>query len=95
MVSTVWAGVVAVALGIYATVTTEAGWGVLSMGIAAAVSLIALCVAILGRIPTAWILRGPFAFRQADIRPIRANVAHTLGQTGVFWGSSWWQFPLP
>lgn len=86
VVTTGWAGVVAVALAIYATITTEAGWGVLSMGIATAGSLMALCVIVLGRVPTAWILRGPFAFRQADIRPIRANIAHTLGQTVVFWG---------
>lgn len=86
VVSAGWAGLVAVALAVYATITTEAGWGVLSMGIAAAGSLIALCVIILGRVPTAWILHGPFAFRQAAIRPVRANVAHTLGQTAVFWG---------
>ncbi|WP_309106060.1 isoprenylcysteine carboxylmethyltransferase family protein [Arthrobacter sp.] len=81
-----WTGLVAVALAVYATITTEAGWGVLSMGIAAAGSLIALCLVFLGRVPTTWILRGPFAFRQADIRPIRANVAHTLGQIVFFWG---------
>jgi protein-S-isoprenylcysteine O-methyltransferase Ste14 len=87
VVSTAWTGAVAVALAVYATITTEAGWGVLSMGIATAGSLIALCVLFLGRVPAAWIVRGPFAFRQAKIRRVRANVALTLGQIVVFWGS--------
>ncbi|BAS14477.1 protein C-terminal S-isoprenylcysteine carboxyl O-methyltransferase [Arthrobacter sp. Hiyo8] len=65
LVSAGWTGAVAVALAVYATVTTEAGWGVLGMGAASAGSLISLCLVLLGHVPTAWIIRGPFAFRPA------------------------------
>jgi hypothetical protein len=41
IVSTGWTGVVAVALAVYATISTEAGWGVMSMGAATAGSLTA------------------------------------------------------
>lgn len=87
VVTTVWTGVVAVALAGYATVTTEAGWGVLAMGAATAGSLIALCHVLLGRVPTAWIIGGPFAFRPASSRPKAAtHVASTFGQIVLFWG---------
>ena len=87
VVSAGWTGVVAVALAVYATITTEAGWGVLSTGAATAGSLIALCVVLLGRVPTAWIIRGPFAFRPAMKRPTAApHVASTFGQIVLFWG---------
>ena len=93
VVSTSWTGVVAVALAVYATVTTEAGWGVLSMGAATAGSLIALCLVLLGRVPTAWIIGGPFAFRPASSRPKAAtHVASTFGQIVLFWGFFLWWF---
>ncbi|MFE4226922.1 methyltransferase family protein [Arthrobacter sp. NPDC056886] len=86
-VATGWTGFVAVALAVYATITTEAGWGVLSMGAATAGSLIALCLILLGRVPIAWIIRGPFAFRPAVTRPSAAiHVASTFGQIVFFWG---------
>ena len=87
VVSTGWTGVVAVALAVYATVTTEAGWGVLAMGAATAGSLIALCLVLLGRVPTAWIIGGPFGFRPASSRPKAAtHVASTFGQIVLFLG---------
>ena len=87
VVSTGWTGAVAFALAVYATITTEAGWGVLSMGAATAGSLIAVCLVLLGRVPTAWIIRGPFAFRPASSRPTAtAHVASTFGQIVLFWG---------
>ena len=87
VISTGWTGAVAVALAVYATITTEAGWGVLCMGAAAAGSLIALCLVLMGRIPTAWIIRGPFAFSPAIIRPTAViHVASTSGQIVLFWG---------
>jgi protein-S-isoprenylcysteine O-methyltransferase Ste14 len=79
VVTTVWTGVVAAALAVYATITTEAGWGLLSMGAATAGSLGALCLVLLARIPTAWIVRGPFAFRPASSRRKAAgHVASTF-----------------
>lgn len=87
VVSTGWTGVVAVALAVYATITTEAGWGVVGMVAATAGSLIALCAVLLGRVPTMWILRGPFAFRPATNRPTAAAyMASTFGQIVLFWG---------
>ncbi|MGO4804668.1 isoprenylcysteine carboxylmethyltransferase family protein [Arthrobacter sp. 2MCAF15] len=87
VVSACWTGVVAVVLAVYATFTTEAGRGALSMGAAAACSVIALCALLLGRIPTTWIIRGPFAFRPAVTRPTAAtHVASTFGQIVLFWG---------
>jgi len=83
-VSTTWTALVALALGVYATVTGEAGWGVLIMGAAAAASVIALCLVTLGRVPTAWIAAGPFAFRSA--KP-GAHVVRTFAQVVVFWGA--------
>nr|WP_249777378.1 isoprenylcysteine carboxylmethyltransferase family protein [Arthrobacter sp. C9C5] len=86
VVSAGWTGVVAVVLAAYASITAEAGWGVLSMGAATAGSLIALCAVLLGRIPTAWIIRGPFAFRPATRRRTAAgHLATTFGQIVVFW----------
>ena len=87
VVTTVWTGTVAAALAVYATITTEAGWGLLSMGAATAGSLGALCLVLLARIPTAWIVRGPFAFRPARSRRKAAgHVASTCGQIVLFWG---------
>jgi protein-S-isoprenylcysteine O-methyltransferase Ste14 len=87
VVSAGWTGVVAVGLAVYATITTEAGWGVLSMGAATAGSLIALFLVLLGRVPTEWIIRGPFAFRPAIPRSTAVtHVVSTFGQIVLFWG---------
>jgi protein-S-isoprenylcysteine O-methyltransferase Ste14 len=87
VVTTGWTCVVAVALAVYATMTGEAGWGVLIMGAAASGSLMALCVVLLGRVPTTWILRGPFGFRAAvSGRSTADHVASTLRQMVLFWG---------
>lgn len=87
VLSTGWTGCVTVALAVYATVTTEAGWGVLVMAAATACSVVALCLISLGRVPTGWVVSGPFAFRPAAIRSGRArHLAATLGQIVVFWG---------
>ena len=95
VVSAGWTFLVTIALAVYATITTEAGWGVLVMGAAAAGSAIALCLIVFGRIPAEWILRGPFAFRQAVRRPTVATyVATTLGQIVVFWGAFLVAIPL-
>lgn len=87
VVITGWTGVVAAGMAVHATITAEAGWGVLSMGAATAGSLIALCLVWLGHVPTAWIIRGPFAFRPAVIQPTAAtHVVSTFGQIVLFWG---------
>ncbi|ASD21760.1 hypothetical protein B7495_06335 [Cryobacterium sp. LW097] len=87
VVSTAWTGIVAIALAGYATVTTEAGWGVAIMAAATAGSAFALCLVALGRIPTEWMIRGPFAFRPAAVRSAAAShVVSTFSQIAVFWG---------
>lgn len=87
VVSTCWTGMVAVALAGYATVTTQAGWGVVVMAAATIGSVFALCLVLLGRIPTDWMIRGPFAFRPAAARPTAAtHVVSTFRQIAVFWG---------
>jgi protein-S-isoprenylcysteine O-methyltransferase Ste14 len=86
-VTTGWTVAVAVALAIYATITTEAGWGVVLMAVAAAASVLALSLVVLGRIPTEWIIAGPFGFRPAKPGSgVAVLLVTTLGQIVVFWG---------
>ncbi len=86
-VATGWTGLVAVSLAAYATITTEAGWGVLIMLAATACSVVALFFVVQGRVPTELMVRGPFAFRPASNRGGTAgNVGATMGQLILFWG---------
>jgi protein-S-isoprenylcysteine O-methyltransferase Ste14 len=86
LVASGWTAVVALGLIGYATVTTEAGWGAVTMVGAATGSLVAAALLWWGRVPTEWVLRGPFAFRPADVgRTARTNLARTFGQMGAFW----------
>lgn len=82
-VATAWTLLVALALTGYATVTTEAGCGVLIMAVAAGGSVVALSLVALGRVPTEWITAGPFAFRTARRGP---HVLLTVLQMLGFWG---------
>lgn len=87
VVTTGWTALVAIALALYATVTAEAGWGAIVMAAAAGGSVLALCLIQLGRIPTTWIIRGPFAFRRAASRSTAtAHMLTTLAQIVIFWG---------
>lgn len=87
MVGASWTSLVAIALVFYATVTTEAGWGAVVMAAAAGGSVLALCLIRLGRVPTGWIIRGPFAFRPAGTRSTPArHLLTTFAQIIVFWG---------
>ncbi|MCS5722860.1 isoprenylcysteine carboxylmethyltransferase family protein [Herbiconiux sp. CPCC 203407] len=87
ILATSWTLLVATALAVYATVTGEAGWGVLIMAAAAGGSLLGLALVLLGRVPTEWAVRGPFAFRpNATGRSRRSDVLRTFAQIAVFWG---------
>lgn len=86
IVATSWTGLVAVALAAYATATGEAGWGVLLMAAAAGGSALALCLVTWGRVPTRWLVSGPFAFRTARARSTGAILATTAAQVVIFWG---------
>lgn len=94
-VATGWTLLVASALAVYATVTMQAGWGVLTMAAAASASLIAWCLMRFGRVPTQWLIRGPFAFRPAA-RVLRSAsyLTRTFGQIIVFWGLFLAVFPV-
>lgn len=82
-----WTSLVAVGIALYATVTAEAGWGAVMMTAAAGASVLALCLVHFDRVPTAWLVRGPFRFRTAVLRAGSAgNVLATAGQIIVFWG---------
>ncbi|MCA0216019.1 MAG: isoprenylcysteine carboxylmethyltransferase family protein [Actinobacteria bacterium] len=86
-IATGWTVLVAVALAGYATVTGQAGWGVLAMAAAAGGSVAALALIVFGLIPTQWILLGPFAFRLA--RPDGSALRHAVAaavQIVLFWG---------
>ena len=87
VVATVWTTLVAVALAVFATVTGEAGWGVLLMAGAVVGSALALAQLLLGRVPTHWVIWGPLGFRPAEARrgPAR-NLATTALEIVVFWG---------
>lgn len=90
-----WTALVTVALAAYATMTTEAGWGVLAMVAATCGSTLALGLMLLGRLPTEWILIGPFRFRPARARAeASAHVLATAAQIAVFWGLFLVVFPL-
>ncbi|MFF2495584.1 methyltransferase family protein [Agromyces sp. NPDC058064] len=86
-VATGWTLLVTGGLAVYAIVSGEAGWGVLLMGAASVASVVALGLLVLGRVPTEWMLVGPFRFRRADATArAGAHLAATAAQIIVFWG---------
>lgn len=85
-IATVWTILVAVAMSLYATVTTEAGWGALLMLAAAAGSIAAALLLRDGRLPHERLLFGPFAFRPAKPASAARNVTRTGLQIALFWG---------
>lgn len=85
-VTTGWTVCVAAAMAVYATWTTQAGWGALLMAAAAAGSITAGIVITMGRAPVEWIVTGPFAFRTASRHGRGALLARTGTQTLFFWG---------
>jgi len=81
-----WTALVATAMTVYATLTGLAGWGALLMIAAAAGSLAAGGLVRLGRLPTEWLLVGPFAVRLAPTGSAAAHLLRTAMQIVVFWG---------
>ncbi|ROP58599.1 isoprenylcysteine carboxylmethyltransferase family protein [Curtobacterium sp. PhB115] len=95
VVATIWTAVVLVALAVWATVTTEAGWGVVVMTVATVGSGLALALVLLGRVPTELLTSGPLRFRTADPGAARSrHVLATVGQIVVFWGLFLGVFPV-
>lgn len=83
--ATIWTLIVTGALALYATVTGEAGWGALLMIAASGASVAAALLALTGRLPTEWVIRGPFRFRKASVASPTRYFVWTLGQIAVFW----------
>jgi protein-S-isoprenylcysteine O-methyltransferase Ste14 len=81
-----WTLLVTAALTVYATITTQAGWGVLLMLAASAGSVGAGMLVLFGRIPTERLLIGPLGFRDARAGSPGRHVAATAAQLIVFWG---------
>lgn len=79
-----WTALIAIGMALYATVTATAGWGALLMVAAAAGSTAAAIVVLVGRIPSEWLLIGPFRFRSAAPTNTRSLVSKTTLQTLVF-----------
>ena len=80
-----WTVLVAIGMVAYATLTATAGWGALLMVAAAAGSSGAAILVLLGRVPTEWLLIGPFRFRSAAPgSSARALLSKTTLQTLVF-----------
>lgn len=81
-----WTLIVTGGLALYSTITTQAGWGVVVMAAAAAGSVGAGALVMLGRIPTERMLIGPLGFRDARDGSPRRHVTMTAVQLVVFWG---------
>ena len=89
-----WTLIVTTALALYATITTEAGWGVLLMLAASAGSVGAGMLVLFGQIPTERMLVGPLGFRDARAGSAGRHVAATAVQLVAFWGLFLVVFPL-
>jgi len=81
-----WTALVTAGMALYATFTGLAGWGVLIMVAATAGSVAAGLLVLLGRLPSEWLLRGPFALKPASPASPRTHVMRTTTQLIVFWG---------
>lgn len=86
LVAAIWTSLVAAGMATYATATTLAGLGAVAMMAAAACSIIAAFALCLGRVPTKWLLFGPFRPRPASHGGTARNVSFTGLQIVAFWG---------
>ena len=79
----VWSFVVTGAMFVYATLAREAAWGMLLMLAACAGTAFSAAMVLLGRVPTEWIVAGPFVFRTTP--DAKGHLARTLRQLTAFW----------
>lgn len=85
VVTASWTVAVTVALGVYALVTREGGWGAFLMVLAAGATVAAAMVMAWGHVPVGWFFVGPLSFRPAPERSRVSNVFHSLAQLVTFW----------
>lgn len=81
----VWTLLVTAGLGIYATITGEAGWGALIMTAASVGTTVAWLLVSYGRIPAEALLAGPLGFDTAGSASPGRQLARTLLQLSGFW----------
>ncbi|MDR6866110.1 protein-S-isoprenylcysteine O-methyltransferase Ste14 [Microbacterium resistens] len=81
-----WTILVAAGMALYATLTGTAGWGALLMIAAAIGSVGAGVLVLVGRVPSEWLLVGPFRFRPAGPSRTRSLLSRTGAQILVFSG---------
>jgi protein-S-isoprenylcysteine O-methyltransferase Ste14 len=85
VVAAAWTTLVTIALGGYALVAREAGWGAVLMVVATIGTLAASLTLWFDRLPTRWFFRGPFSFRVAGERSGGRHLRHSLTQLVAFW----------
>ncbi|GAB2549446.1 methyltransferase family protein [Leucobacter ruminantium] len=81
----VWTLLVTAGLGVYATITGEAGWGALIMTAASVGTTAAWLLVSYGRIPAEALLAGPLGFDTAGSASLGRQLARTLLQLSGFW----------
>jgi len=86
--ATAWTVLVTAAMSVYATLTGLAGWGAIAMIAASAGSVAALLLVRLGRLPSEWLMVGPFRARVAAPATTRSHLRRTAAQIVVFWGGA-------
>ncbi|MCD2498373.1 methyltransferase family protein [Microbacterium nymphoidis] len=91
---TPWTLLVTAGMALYATLTTQAGWGALLMVAASAGSVAAGVVLLLNRVPAEWIFQGPFRIRPARGTGARHHLLNTAAQIVVFWAVLLWLVPI-
>ena len=81
-----WTAFVAALMTLYATTTQLAGLGAVLMIAAAAGSVLAGMLLLLGEVPARLVLIGPFAFKEAKTAAKVTHLGITITQMLVFWG---------
>jgi len=81
-----WTAFVAALMTLYATTTQLAGLGAVLMIAAAAGSVLAGMLLLLGGVPARLVLIGPFAFKEAKTAAKVTHLGITITQMLVFWG---------
>jgi protein-S-isoprenylcysteine O-methyltransferase Ste14 len=80
-----WTLLITADMFVYATATREAAWGLLLMIAATGGTVLASALVFLGRVPTHWLIVGPFAFRTTSDVARRSHLARTSRQLVAFW----------
>ena len=81
-----WTVLITATMALYSTVTALAGWGSLLMIAASVCSVGSVLLVRLNRIPSEWLLIGPFRAREATSARPGTQLLRTAGQIVVFWG---------